>query len=260
MSPLLCPIGGGFRSESEGDSSPDSTCIFHVSASSQESLREDSFRISEQNPSSSPDRDNFVKKNDRTRKYRLGHGYIFRHSVVVWALLASILAATGSFLAEARPAAKPVATWGTLRIAKGRSIIPPPTQQQPSLYAWGNFGHLQEPQPLAARVETKLRKLAVSSRDSITARWGKFVGNHNTLSKCFALSLRLARTWVFWFFSKDCLASIYEDRWHAERNPDAFFGNEGMWVSKGGHKDVVRKRIQRSKRNRQWVGLGYTPR
>lgn len=56
------------------------------------------------------------------------------------------------------------------------------------------------------------------------------------------------------------MVSIYEDRWHAERDPEAFFGSQGMWISKGGHKEVVRRRMQRSKRNRQWVGLGYTPR
>jgi hypothetical protein len=118
----------------------------------------------------------------------------------------------------------------------------------------------EQSQPLASRAATKLRNFVGSYRDRIIARWTAFLKNHSSVSGCLALGLRAARTYVFWYFSKDCLDSIYEDRWHAERKPDAFFGNEGMWVSKGGHKDVVRKRIQRSKRNRQWVGLGYTPR
>ena len=34
-----------------------------------------------------------------------------------------------------------------------------------------------------------------------------------------------------------------------------------MWLTQNtAHKDVVRRRLKRGKRNRQWVGIGYTPR
>ena len=289
MSPLLlCPIDGGRRSESEGDSSSldDSTytytytytytCMFHESIVPSPSANPSPYAYS------SPDRDCFAETKTKTHEhsskppkgqttYRIGHGptttTIARRSgsgfgsiVVVWALLVSLLATTGSFLVEARPAA---AASRILGIGNGRlqpKQSQSQSQSQPSIYTWGNFGHVPEPQPLASRVETKLRRLVGAYRDTIIARWTAFIEHHSSLSRCLALGLRCARTYVFWYFSEDCFVSIYEDRWHAERNPDAFFGSEGMWVSKGGHKDVVRKRIQRSKRNRQWVGLGYTPR
>ena len=125
------------------------------------------------------------------------------------------------------------------------------------LHQWGNLGYKPQTIPLQDIWKDKLRRFVTTTiiekiRDEFKLLRTRLLTTN--------LAMRLARTWVFWFFSKDCLSSIYEDKWHAERDPDAFFGNDGMWISTGAHKDVVRKRMQRSKRNRQWVGLGYTPR
>ena len=125
-----------------------------------------------------------------------------------------------------------------------------------SFYHWGNFGHLPPPAPLLVLGRHHLGQMLRDLRCKLKQK----IQQTLTLQNLWKLSLRLFRTWVFWYFSKDAMASIYEDRWHAERDVEGFFGSGGMWISKGAHKDVVRKRIQRSKRNRQWVGLGYTPR
>jgi hypothetical protein len=184
-------------------------------------------------------------------------------------ILASLLLVSTPLVAEARP----VARAGVPRITAAPVVpVTPKTkqmqlqkqqqqQQTPtSLYLWGNFGQEPEPLPLVARMEAKLRRLLSKWIAALKLRWQRFLAEDLTPSNCLAFTLRVCRSWVFWYFSKDCLASIYEDQWHAERDPDSFFGSGGMWISKGGHKDVVRKRLQRSRRNRQWVGLGYTPR
>lgn len=130
-----------------------------------------------------------------------------------------------------------------------------------SLTTWGNFGHEPDRTPVRRKIEVWMSQKMGDTISLARSRWEMFVTETLTRPRVLlSLAVRGIRTWIFWYFSKDCLASIYEDRWHAERNPDAFFGSEGMWISKGAHKDVVRRRIQRSKRNRQWVGLGYTPR
>lgn len=180
---------------------------------------------------------------------------------VVLLLLAFLLGvSTGNhplLFAEAGAATGAMTTFSP---TKSKAFInrSPPSQPNP-LYAFGNFGHKPEHVCLARRCEAKVCRLVDEAKDALLIRWERFLADL-TISKVFGWALKAGRTWVFWFFSKDCLASIYEDRWHAERDPDKFFGNEGMWISKGAHKDVVKRRIQRSRRNRQWVGLGYTPR
>ena len=129
------------------------------------------------------------------------------------------------------------------------------------LYAWGNLGHTPQRISLAKQIETKTRNLVESCATRLANECESFVASL-TMSKCFGFALGTARRWVFWYFSKDCMKSLVEDRWFAERDPDKFFGDQGggMWITKGGHKEVVKRRMKRSKRNRQWVGLGYTPR
>eukprot|EP00536_Pseudo-nitzschia_multiseries_P018680 jgi/Psemu1/328897/estExt_fgenesh1_pg.C_28920001 len=164
------------------------------------------------------------------------------------------------------------ATTGTKGLA--RALTP--------AYRWGNFGqssattttrtspgHLNH-RPLKDRLSNLAvrlrRKATVTIRNQQQQLLQKLQSSFSLSFSSFSLSslsqtlLRAARAWVFWYFSKDSMASIYEDLWHAERDPEDFFGSGGMWISKGAHKSVVRRRIQRSKRNRQWVGLGYTPR
>jgi len=131
-----------------------------------------------------------------------------------------------------------------------------------SLYQWGNLGNNQK---IKETNQQKLIRLLKFSHRSITQKIDldkrlEQLKNQFTFQKILNLSLRAFRTWIFYFFSSDCFDSIYEDRWHSERDPDDFFGGGGMWISKVGHKEVVRRRMQRGKRNRQWVGLGYTPR
>ena len=134
--------------------------------------------------------------------------------------------------------------------------------QQPSyLYRWGNLGHtilVKEtiPQKLIRLIQFSNRTIKEWIEINIITE----ITNHFNIPGITKLSLRIFRTWVFYFFSKECMDSIYEDKWHAERSPEDFFGDGGMWVTTGSHKEVVRRRMSRSKRNRQWVGLGYTPR
>ncbi len=137
------------------------------------------------------------------------------------------------------------------------------SSQTHPLYSFGNFGHLPKPVSISNRLKARICNRFKTFQEALLLRGQRFLQRflqELTFSKLLGWAMRAARMWVFWFFSKDCLSSIYEDRWHAERDPDTFFGAEGMWVSKGAHKDVVKRRIQRSRRNRQWVGLGYTPR
>jgi hypothetical protein len=134
---------------------------------------------------------------------------------------------------------------------------PPPS----SLYRWGNLGHntlIKE--TLKQKI---IRYIKYSHRniiEYIELNIIQELKNHLNMKDITKFSLRIFRTWIFYFFSKDCMDSIYEDKWHAERSPEDFFGSGGMWISTGSHKEVVRRRMNRSKRNRQWVGLGYTPR
>lgn len=184
----------------------------------------------------------------------------FRPSVV-FLLLAFLLGVSTRnhplLFAEARASTGAITTFSP---TKSKAFINrSPTPQVNPLYAFGNFGHEPKHVCLARRFEARICRLVDEAKDALMIRWERFLADL-TISKVFGWALRAGRTWVFWFFSKDCLASIYEDRWHAERDPDKFFGSEGMWISNGAHKDVVKRRIQRSRRNRQWVGLGYTPR
>jgi len=131
-----------------------------------------------------------------------------------------------------------------------------------SIYRWGNLGNerkIRETNQHKLTRHLKLARIAITDILNFQLRIEQ-LKDQLKLGKLVKFGLRCFRTWVFYYFSKDCFDSIYEDRWHAERNPEDFFGGGGMWISKGGHKEVVRKRMQRGKRNRQWVGLGYTPR
>ncbi len=191
------------------------------------------------------------------------YGRRYCHFSSVWVCMLAFIGAILSnnhrnnplLFAEARAPAVPMAKVPptTPTIFHKPSIAPHP------LYSWGNFGHEPERLSLPARIEARIGQLVQSLIERVKLEWKIFL-EELTVGKTFRFLLRCARTCVFWYFSRDCLVSIYEDQWHAERDPTNFFESEGMWISKGAHKDVVRRRIQRSRRNRQWVGLGYTPR
>ena len=106
-------------------------------------------------------------------------------------------------------------------------------KQKHALYQWGNLGSSENSyydlvvrrEPLFVKVE---RYLLVWTR-RVTAWCHRHVAQlshylsqpHNIL----ALSLKVFRYWVFYFFSRDCFQSLYDDRWHCERDPDDFFGS-----------------------------------
>jgi hypothetical protein len=129
------------------------------------------------------------------------------------------------------------------------------------LYRWGNLGNNSI---IKETLKQKIIRFIKFTRRNIN-NWIEIniieeIKNHLNIINIIKFLIRILRIWIFYFFSKDCMESIYEDKWHAERDPEDFFSNGGMWISKGSHKEVVRRRMNRSKRNRQWVGLGYTPR
>ena len=199
----------------------------------------------------------------RSRASSLRYGRRYCHFSSVWVCMLAFIGAMLSnnpnsnplLFAEARSPAVPMAKIqpATPTIFYKPSVAPHP------LYSWGNFGHEPERLSLPARIEAYIGRLVQSLIARVKLEWKIFL-SELTVGKCFRFFMKCARTWVFWYFSRDCMVSIYEDQWHAERDPTNFFESEGMWISKGAHKDVVKRRIQRSRRNRQWVGLGYTPR
>ena len=111
-------------------------------------------------------------------------------------------------------------------------------KQKHALYQWGNMGSsensyydLVRREPVFVKVE---RYLLVWTR-RVTAWCHRHVVQlshylsqpHNIL----ALSLKVFRYWVFYFFSRDCFQSLYDDRWHCERDPDDFFGSGRYYYS-----------------------------
>jgi len=134
-----------------------------------------------------------------------------------------------------------------------RAVKPSVSSSPSTLNRWVNFG--KDEKESCTFINRKMKVV----RNWISTQW-KRVRNIK-YREIVSLSIQLFRAWIFWYFSKDCFRSIYDDQWHAERNPKKYFGDEGMWVSKSNnHNEVVKRRIKRNQRNRQWIGIGYTPR
>jgi hypothetical protein len=69
---------------------------------------------------------------------------------------------------------------------------------------------------------------------------------------------RIIHLFVFYACTKNSMISIFDDQWEAERDPDSFFSQRGIWHH--GERTVVKRRTVQASIMRKYAGVGYTPR
>jgi hypothetical protein len=131
---------------------------------------------------------------------------------------------------------------------KAPPVTPPPP------YRLGSFVHPEGDGEASEAISTPGPPSATFGRwaSPFLSRVAGFLKGHDVT---FQRALRL---FVFCYNTWDSIQSILEDQWAAERDPDRYFGQRGIWHR--GERRVVQRRTVQASVMRKYVGVGYTPR